>query len=322
MKRTAALCALAFGLAACGDGNPFSATTTSTGTGGSAGGTSAIPETIASDLGSFTFNPTDGTLTVEGVFLDADGVNGVFVRKPGLDQAGYIAFTSQDDALDQHVTAYVQDINGTRGGVVLAGGQFGTFNGGAAYAREGTFDPPGLTGDPGLVTYAGSYIGLSNIDNDGGDLIAPPAGTDSALIPGQAGTITGRIFINVDFNDNSLKGSIIDRVLDADDGRLAPGTTTLAVNSIDLLPGTIASDGTFSGDAVLTNDPDNDDIGDYGGIFGGTDAEVMAGAIYLEDHLVSDTNADVEYGTFVLGACGSAVETGGTLCTGVDGVNQ
>ena len=318
MNRTAALCVLALGLSACGDGNPFSSTTTDTST-PTTDASGGIPSTLASDLGSFTYNPSNQTLTVEGVFLDADNASGTFVRKPGLDVPGYIAFTSQDDPLDQHVTAYVQDINGTRAGVVLSGGQFGTFNGGTAYAREGSFDPPVVSGDSGLVTYAGNYIGLSNIDNDGGDLLAVPAGTDQALLPGQAGTITGTIFINVDFNDNSLKGSIINRVLDADDDNLAPGTTTLAVPDVDLLPGVIASDGTFTGDAVLSDDPNNNDIGDYGGIFGGSNAEVMAGSIFLEDHLIEGTNADQEYGIFVLGQCGSSVATGGALCTSLDG---
>lgn len=309
---------LTLGVSACGDGNPFSETTTTTTTTTTDGGTSGgVPATLASDLGSFTFNPSNETLTVEGVFLDADGVNGAFVRKPALDVPGYLAFTAQDDALDQHATAYVQDINGTRAGVVLTGGQFGTFNGGTAYARDGDFDPPVVGEDSGLVTYAGSYIGLTNIDNDGGDLLPVPAGTDATLVPGQAGTVTGTIFINVDFNDNSLKGSIIDRVLDADDDNLAPGTTTLSVPDIDLNPAVISSDGTFSGDVELTEDPNNNDVGDYGGIFGGDNAEVLAGSIVMTDHMIEGTNAEQEYGIFVLGVCGSAVATGGALCNGV-----
>ena len=323
MKRIASVCVLALGVAACGDGNPFSSTTTDGGT--TTGGTgtgSGIPTTLTSDLGSFTFNPSNQTLTVEGVFLDADNQDGVFVRKPSLDVPGYLAFTVQDDPLDQHVTAYVQEISGARAGVVVTGGQFSTFNGGTAYSSDDDFNPPVVNGDTGLVTYAGNYVGITNLDNDGGDLLPVPAGTPTEIIPGQAAVVTGDIFINVDFNDNSLKGSIFNRVLDANDNQLAGGATTLAVPSVDLLPTTIAEDGTFDGNVALTLDPNQTDTGDYGGIFGGSDAEVVAGSIFIEDHLIEGTNAEQEFGIFVLGQCGSAVETGGTLCTDVEGPTQ
>jgi len=324
MKRTAAVCALAAIVAACGDGNPFTdgeTTTTVTPTPTPTGPTGiTIPASLASDLEGFTFvpDPTGGTLTVEGVFLDEDALNSTYVRKPGLDVPGYIAFTAQDDPLDQHATAYVQSLNGTRAGVVVTGGQFGTFNGGTAYARDGEFDRPDLTEDTGQVSYAGSYVGLTDIDGDGGDLQPIPGGTPTELIPGQAAVVTGEIFLNVDFADNTLKGSIYNRVLDPNDGLLPPGETVLRVGSLELDPAMINDDGTFLGNVVLDGDPTRQDRGDYGGIFGGVDSEAVAGAIYIQDHLIDGTTEEEEFGIFVLGRCGGPLEDA-AICAIVDG---
>ena len=315
MKRTVAFCALALGLSACGGGNPFAEEETTT---GETDGGITIPASLAGDLDGFTFSPEDGgTLTVEGVFLDEDALNSIYVRKPNLDVPGYIAFAAQDDPLDQHATAYIQSLNGTRAGVVVTGGQFGTFNGGAAYARDGEFDRPELNEDTGQVSYAGSYIGLTNIDSDGNDLLPVPAGTADELLPGQSATVTGDIFINVDFSDNTLKGSIFNRSLDVDDDQLANGSF-LQVGSLELDPAIISDDGTFLGDVVLEGDPTRQDRGDYGGIFGGVDSEAVAGAIFIEDHLLEDTNVEQEYGIFVLGRCGGDLESAG-ICAIVDG---
>lgn len=308
MKRIAALGVLALGIASCGDGNPFSTTSTDGSTDGSTT-TTSVPETIASDLSGFSFNPTSGTLTIEGVFLDSDNFAGSYVRTPALDVPGYVAFTVQDDPLDQHVTAYAQTINGTGSAVAVTGGQFGTFNGGATFTRSGDFDEPTTAGDTGLVSYAGNYVGVTDLPGDETELLPVPAGVDPALLPGQAAVVTGDIFINVDFNDNSLKGIITNRQLDLDDALIAG--TTLAVGDLALDPGVIASDGTFTGDVRLSGD--EQDRGDYAGIFGGVDSEAVAGAIYVEDHLIDETNTEEEYGIFVLGRCGSAVETS-ALC--------
>ena len=306
MKRTAAVCALALGLASCG-GNPFGDTTTTDPGDGSSGIT--IPESLASDLSGFTYNPAAGTLTVEGVFLDSDNFAGSYVRNPALDVPGYLAFTVQDDPLDQHVTAYTQSINGTGAVVSVSGGQFGTFNGGTSYTRNGTFDPPDTGGgDTGLVTYAGNYVGVTDLPGDETDLLPVPPGVDPALLPGQAATVSGEIFINVDFNDNSLKGLIFNRQLDLNDALLAPGSGgTLAVGDLALDPGIIAADGTFTGDVRL--DGDEQDRGDYGGIFGGINSEAVAGSIYVADHLVEPGTDEEEFGIFVLGRCGGPEET-------------
>ncbi|MCR8827985.1 transferrin-binding protein-like solute binding protein [Pseudosulfitobacter koreensis] len=295
-------------VAACGDGNPFTAPPTDTGGDPTTG---PIPAVLASDLDSFTYDPTTGTLVVTGVSLDEDALGSVYRRTPGLDVPGYVAFTAQDDALDQHATAYVQDINGTRAGIMVTGGQFGTYNGGAAYGREGGYSPHVVTGESGLVTYEGDYVGLTNLPGDETDLLPFPDGRNEALRPGQAAKVTGKIFFNVDFSDNTLKGSIYERQLDLADSQLTGGATTVAVANIDFVPTTIDGNGTFQGDARIGQD----DKGTYGGIFGGTESEVMAGAVFLEDHLLEIENAE-EYGVWVLGKCGGP--QAGAPCTDVD----
>jgi hypothetical protein len=57
--------------------------------------------------------------------------------------------------------------------------------------------------------------------------------------------------------------------------------------------------GEFYGDA---QNPTQAGIGNYGGIFGGANAEGVAGGIFVENH-VGVENAD-EYGVFVLTQCG------------------
>ncbi|MEO0937329.1 MAG: thymidylate synthase [Pseudomonadota bacterium] len=307
----AGIAALAL-VAACGDGNPFSGTPTETDPGD---GSSGIPATLASDLDSFTYDPANDTLIVEGISRDEDPFEATFRRRPGLDVPGYVAFTAQDDPLDQHATAYVQEIAGTRGGVVVTGGQFTFFNAGGAYGRDGVFDRPPVQGDTGLVTYAGDYVGLTNLAGDPTDLAPVPPGTDQAVLPGQSAKVTGQIFINVDFGDNNLSGTIYDRRLDADDATLAPGQTDLAVGDIVLVPATIDGNGEFFGDVELSGD--RTDRGDYGGIFGGPESEAVAGVIFIADHLVSNTQAEEEYGTFVLGKCGSPSETA-AICNSVE----
>ncbi len=292
-------------VAACGDGNPFTSTTTTTDA-DDTGGVGAVPASLANDLDSFSYDAAAGTLTVTGVSRDLDPVEATFRRRPGLDVPGYVAFTAQDDPLDQHTTAYVQDINGTRAGIAVTGGQFTYYNGGGAYARDGNYDPPAVTADTGLVSYAGDYVGLTNIAGDGDDLLPVTPGVDDSLLPGQSAKVTGKIFINVDFGDNNLSGSVYDRQLDARDDTLASGTV-LDVEDLTLVPTTIESDGSFFGDVELTGD--RTDRGDYGGIFGGEDAEAVAGVIFVSDHLIDGTNAEEEYGVFVLGKCGTAVET-------------
>ncbi|MEO9820677.1 MAG: hypothetical protein ABJF79_09945, partial [Paracoccaceae bacterium] len=67
-------------------------------------------------------------------------------------------------------------------------------------------------------------------------------------------------------------------------------------------------------------------VGDYGGIIGGPDSNVVTGGLYAVEHFGSDTGTaldtvtdEEEYGIFVLGRCGSALQDAtATDCASVD----
>ncbi|AHD00402.1 hypothetical protein [Leisingera methylohalidivorans] len=281
-------------LSACSGGNPFVTEdddpTDATGT---------IPEALANDVDSVSYDADNQTLTVTGVGLDETPFTATYVRKPALDRVGYEAYTVQDNALTEHSTAYVREVEGGFATVVVTGGQFGFYQGGTTYGRNGRYSAPNTEqGAGGIVSYAGTYVGLLNIDGDGGDLIDPTNGTDPTILPGQAAEVTGDVFINADFSDNRVKGTVYNRRITDQ-----PGT---AVETLNLDPTAIASDGSFNGQASIANIG----VGEYGGVFAGTDAAAVAGSIHATNHisaLSGGTGADIEeYGVFVLGSCDGA----------------
>jgi len=184
-------------------------------------------------------------------------------------------------------------------GVVSDGGQFNRFFSGGFYQRDGAYDPPGGIGSPsGLVSYAGNYAGVTNIDAPGGpNLLPPPAGTDPSVLPAQSSRTQGEIFLNVDFADNAVNGSVYDRTL---------VDSTTALPDIVLVDGDIAGDGTFLGTVEYDGDPTRS-IGDFGGIFGGTNAAAVGGVVSLNEFFDDSNianNAERERGVFVLIQCG------------------
>ncbi len=286
------LCA-ATAIAACGGGNaPFGEETeTETET---TEGTGTIPDALAGDLESFSFNADDQTLTVRGVSLEDGPFEDVYRRRANLDRGGYQAYTAQDGSLDRHSTAYVRDIRGTRAAVAVTGGQFSFFFSGGAYSNSGNFSAPvepGSQEDGGLVSYAGNYVGLVNFSGSGEDLAPVDPDTPGGFLPGQAAEVTGRILINASFSDGVINGRIVEREI-ADFG--------LEPENLDLAPGTIAEDGTFLGRTSV----ENQENGDYGGIFGGDGGTELAGVLRSEDH-IADLDQEIEVGVFVLAQCGT-----------------
>lgn len=288
MERFWISCAALAALAACSSSNPFTGTETDA-------EESGIPEIIASDLDGIVYDAANQTLTVRGVTLDGSVLDSSYTRNAALDRGGYEAYTFQESSLDRHSTAYVKEINGTRAAIVVTGGQFETYFGGGIYGRTGAFDPPEVSVNNGLVNYAGSYVGLTNITGDGGDLLPVAPGTDDSVRPVQAAEVTGDVLINADFVDNSVNGIIYNRVIQ--------DASSLVMLDLAMQPGTIAEDGTFTGDLTINNQ----NRGTYAGIFGGEDASAVAGAIFAEDHIDGIDNEE-EYGAFVLQACGTPGE--------------
>ncbi len=325
MKRYLAVLLGSALLYACGSGsNPF---TTDADDGNGTGGnnpsvTNDIPTALAGDVTRVTYDPAAMTLTVEGLTLDDIPFSATYARRPGKDVAGYEAYTTQNDGLDRHSTAYVAQSNNAgavRASVVSTGGPRNRVFAGGFYERDGGYTPPAVSPTSGLVSYAGSYVGLTNVDGDGSDLIPVAPGTPPELIPSEAAEITGDAFLQADFADNSVEGNITNRVL------VDRGTP---LGSIVLVQTGIEADGTFSGTQVeydlLAYPGENvvgTDIGDYGGIFGGPDASGVAGIVQLDQFDGPNDEelgfeAETEVGIFVLDQCGQPVDA--SICANVN----
>jgi hypothetical protein len=260
--------------------------------------TNSIPEVLSHNLQSATYNATANTLSIELSSLDAGPRNATYDRTPALDVGPYRAYTYQQDGQHRHFTALVAQSTGTgdsvTAGVVSDGGQFNRFFAGGFYQRTGAYTPPAPAG--GLVSYSGDYAGVTNLNGTAATLkpVTDPAlpATDH---PNSSARTTGAIFLNVDFTNNAVNGSITNRSL-IDQG--------IALPDVILVEGDIDSTtGTFFGNTEY-DDADQTANGNFGGIFGGTEAKAVGGVVHLDSF--DGPNDDLgmeneqEYGTFVL----------------------
>jgi len=294
--------ALTLGVAACGNGNPFTDGGGTTTGGGAA--TSTVPPAILNDLERISFDPITNTLTVTGLTQDGVPLVNEYTAVASTFAPGYVTFTGQNDPLGRHATAFVASRNGVQAGVVLTGGQFNKFFGGAFFERTGGYTVPTGAASQFDVTYYGTYAGGINGVGPVTDLL-PTAGLDPDVnTPTQTAYSTGMMFVNVDLNDMSVEGEIYDRT-----GVFAGSSPELP--DLVLVEGTLAGDGTFSGniefDATDTNpgtpaDPVGNDIGDFAGVIGGPGGNTMAGGITLTEFSELLDN-ELEYGVFVLDLC-------------------
>ncbi|MEM6896385.1 MAG: thymidylate synthase [Pseudomonadota bacterium] len=284
-------------LAGCGgDGSPFIAGSSQPDAATPDPGTPTdVPDVLAGNLASASFNSTDDTWSIVLTSLDAGTETGVYTRDGTLDVDIYEAYTVQDDALDRHFTLLVaESVDGAiRAGTVADGGQFNRYFGGMFYERTGAYDPA-----TGLAEYSGTYAAVTNINGNGAPLLAPPGAADPLDLPAQAGRIEGTVFMNVDFVDNTINGAIRNRVLIDD---------SLDLPDVVLVVGDIDSDGEFIGGAELE---DQTAIGTYGGIIGGTDGQFLGGGTSLAG-FTDDFDNEEEYGVFVLENCDTS---GAAVC--------
>lgn len=289
-------------LAACGGSNPFTPIGGEDdpgddgGTGGGGGTSPVVPEALSSNVNDVDYDGATLRIDMDGLDSTPDMVT--FERYAKLDVPGYEAFIMQEDALDRMFVALAAESQdgATRAVAVADGGQFQRYFGGGYYERDGAFDRPDIGTGPGAgqVSYAGNYAGVTNVNAPGADLIAPDPGTDPSLLPDQPARVTGDIFLNVNFSDNQVNGSIYNRVI---------VDRSFTLDDVILLPTTIATDGTFAG-TVEGPAPDEGDVtGNYGGIFGGTESSSVAGVVYLTA-FEADFENEQEHGVFVLTQCG------------------
>ena len=291
--------ALGFGLSACGGTPPFNGGDETPADGGA--GSVVIPDAIANNLESFTYNPDTETLTVRGIAADGSTVESDYRRRPALDRPGYQAYTAQDASNGRHSTAYVAAIDGTQAAIVGSGVQYENIYAGGAYSASNYSAPETATGESGLAYYTGRYVGLLNAAGSGEDLTTPNPGEDPSVTSAQAAEVTGDIQITADFATSNVDGIVYNRVVpdyDSSGSRDPNSATPLTVADLALEGTAINDNGSFSG----TVERDNEAKGEYGGVFGGVGATQVAGAMRMEDHIDAFEN-EVEFGLFVLSEC-------------------
>jgi hypothetical protein len=270
----------------------------------------SIPQNLSLNLASVSYDAENGTLVMRLTSLNAGTLDATYQRTPALDRNGYQAYTLQDDPLDRHVTAIVARSNdperSVQAGIAADGGQFNTFFNGGFYERTHTAF---VTPTEGLVSYAGGYVGQTNLNAPGEQLLEVEDDIDLALRPLQSAQVAGTIFLNVDFAENTINGAIVNRRF-TQYGATVPGGLPNTLPTITLRVGDInRADGTFYGDRVTYQNSEMD-IGEYGGIFGGTNAAAIGGVVSLSEFDGAGNSlgltAEREIGTFVLSRCGVA----------------
>lgn len=283
--------------------------------GGGGGGvdpaTSTVPAALKVNLDAVDFDGTTMKVTIAGA--DSTPTEVTYLREPTLDSANYRAYRMQEDSLDRIFVALgaISDDGSVAAVTVGDGGLNNTYSAGGSYSRSGAFQRPTVNTGParGQVTYAGSYISVTNLDATRGtatDVAIPVAGSvDPSLVPAQPARSSGDISLTANFADNLVFGSIYNRQL-LDQG------AAVAMPTLALVQTTIADDGTFAGATEYDGSPGATN-GSYGGIFGGTDANSVAGLVHLTE--IRHLPGEQEHGVFVLTQCGP--NNTGSICPNV-----
>lgn len=286
--------ALASFVAAC-SGNPLNNGGPTGGGGGGGGGgtTDNIDPELARQLKAATYNASAHTLSVDLVGLDATPISGTWERSSTLDVSGYEAYTFQEATTQRSFIGLFRKSGNVIAGAAGDGGQFANTVVGGIYARDGAYSRPGS----GLATYVGTYAGVLNTGFGGPLDGAPPLRTE------------GTVQVNADFTDNLVNGGIANRQI------VDTGTPLLDVY---MKITDIGTDGTFNGVVQQFNNGSLNDIGKYGGLFGGPNANDMAAILVFKPD--PDTNALVEQGAFAI-SCVDTFSPPNPVPTGVPCAN-
>ena len=258
---------------------------------------------IVGDIAGASFDNAAGTLAVQ---IGFDGSESLQPYVAAGTVNGYSRFTIQDDPLDREFQAFAResDDGQLQAVVVTDGGQFNRFFGGGIVIQN-SFEPV----TTGLASYAGDYVGITNV---GPDLVTGN-GADVSTVPGSSTEITGTVFINADFADGLVNGSVYDRVFDPDGFNIDLPTIVLTVTEF-------GENGQFTGDVEFE---DLTPVGNYDGAFGGDETQSIATVVSLgegflegatingvETEIFDEAIGETEYGVFVLGQC----PAGGAAC--------
>ena len=281
-----------------------------------------IPQSVGGTLTAVNYNSITGDLEVQIESLDSTPTFAEYERNAALDVPGYIAYSQQEDSLDRMFIAYVQQSNdgATQGVFVMDGGQFTKFFAGVNYSQEGAYSPHSPSQpNNGLVSYAGNYVGMLNIDADRPNQAIPvAAGVSASLIPNQAARVTGDVLINADFADMTVNGGVANRQIIDTSGLIFVGDGSGAIPNgvllpVFMIPTDIDATGTFMGEM---HSGSSVKIGDYAGTFGGSNASGIALGIHLDGDFIPQIEQEEEYGFIVLNQCGTPGE--GALCSGAN----
>jgi len=260
------------------------AVTDTTGGGTPTTGTPASGTITVGDLQSAALDTSTNELTVQ-ITLDADDLQQSYGT--GAPDGDYRVYTLQNTPSDRAFTAFsgVSTDESVQAVVVMDGGQFNRFFGGATATQVNYVAPTG-----GIVNYAGDYVGLLNI----GPAAGPGLPGSVSATPYEASTVTGEVYLKADFTDAAVNGTIYNRSVDVGGGAEDMPELVLVV-------GDIGADGSFSGSIELI---DQEGVGNYSGVFGGTDATAVAGVVeltggFLPGAIPADGN-EREFGIFVL----------------------
>lgn len=272
--------ALLFALAAC-SGNPLNNGGPDGGGGGGGGGggsTAEIPEALRRDVTAATYNAAAETLTVNMDQLDASPISGTFTRDAAaraLDVPGYQAYTFQEASTHRSFIGLFRKSGNVIAGAVGDGGQFANTVVGGIYARDGAYTRP----TSGLATYTGTYAGVLNTG-------LGASGPLDAVAPLRT---QGTVQVNADFTNDRLNGGVINRsIVD----------TATPLRDVFLQITDIAEDGTFAGTVQQFSSSSLNDVGEYGGIFGGRNANDVAAVLVFQPD--PDIAALVEQGAFAI----------------------
>lgn len=307
MERKIFALVAALALTGCADGgNPLVGSTEGETDTDTTTDTAGISDTLTKNLVSIS-DPDGSQVLVNIASLDGTPLEATFVRRSDLDTSGYVAYALQEDPLDRlfiALTATSND-NSTRAAIVHSGSQFNRYLDGGFYERIGPYNAPFVSDGPGegQVSYAGTYAGVTNIvpAARGAGLLPIPGTVDPNTLPDlpeENVRVNALIFFNANFADNAINGEIYNRDL------IAPsdGSVISRQPNIELIVTDITENGDFLGNAEIAGAV-GVDVGDYGGIFGGTDAASVSGVVILED-FNENLEDEEEIGIFVLTQCG------------------
>lgn len=298
MKRTAVICTLALGLAACGDGNPF----TDTGAGTPVAAVvaneingSALDADLTGNGVVFSDNgtpadPTDDTLVINNIpFDNVDASGGAYTRVGALPN-GFERYESPTLGTAGELSYFAVFRRSNLAQVTAVGtGDFVTpGTGGLVAQRSGPAGVPAARA--ASYTFTGDYAAVRIGTINGGS-------NDVTFVTGNT-ILTADI---LDFDTNgAVTGVVVDRELYDSDGNFISTLNdfiSLTTTGIDFETASIGS-------AAATTFENGQQLGtgQWEGLFAGPNGEEIAGVIVIEGQTTSSEPADTvrETGTFIV----------------------